>query len=54
MAAKELILDFSNYDLDHVVADAEEIRRYNLQRFEMEQLSAVVYADPERADLRRL
>ena len=49
MAAKELILDFSEYDLDHVIADVEEIRRYNLQRFEMEQLSAVVFADPERA-----
>jgi 3-hydroxyacyl-[acyl-carrier-protein] dehydratase len=49
VAAKELILDFSEYDPDRVVADAEEIRRYNLQRFEMEQLSAVVFADPERA-----
>jgi 3-hydroxyacyl-[acyl-carrier-protein] dehydratase len=49
VAAKDLILDFSEYDPDHVIADAEEIRRYNLQRFEMEQLSAVVFADPERA-----
>ena len=49
MVAKDLILDFSEYDPDHVIADADEIRRYNLQRFEMEQLSAVVFADPERA-----
>lgn len=49
MAAKELILDFSEYDPDHVIADLDEIRRYNPQRYEMEQLSAVVYADPERA-----
>ncbi len=48
MVAKDLILDFSEYDLDHVIADQEEIRRYNLQRFEMEQLTAVVFADPVR------
>ena len=47
MARKDLILDFSEYDLDHVVADADEIRRYNPQRFEMEQLTAVVYEDAE-------
>jgi 3-hydroxyacyl-[acyl-carrier-protein] dehydratase len=43
----DLILDFSAYDLDHVIADAEEIRQYNPQRFEMEQLSAIVYDDLE-------
>ena len=47
MAGKDLILDFSEYDLDHVVADSEEIRRYNPQRYEMEQLTAVVYEDAE-------
>jgi 3-hydroxyacyl-[acyl-carrier-protein] dehydratase len=45
---KDLILDFSEYDVNHVIADQEEIRRYNLQRFEMEQLTAVVYADADR------
>jgi len=30
-----------------VVADIDEIRRYNPQRFEMEQLTAVVYANEE-------
>lgn len=45
MPAKDLILDFSAYDLDHVVADLEEIRRYNPQRFEMEQLTAIVHDD---------
>jgi 3-hydroxyacyl-[acyl-carrier-protein] dehydratase len=45
VAGKELIIDFSEYDLDHVIADAEEVRRYNPQRFEMEQLTAVVYED---------
>lgn len=48
MAGKDLILDFSEYDVNHVIADQEEIRRYNLQRFEMEQLTAVVFADVDR------
>ena len=42
-----LILDPAEYDLDNVVADIEEIRRYNRQRFEMEQLTAVVFDDPD-------
>jgi 3-hydroxyacyl-[acyl-carrier-protein] dehydratase len=40
---KDLIIDFSAYDLDHVVADIEEIRRINPQRHEMEQLTAIVH-----------
>jgi 3-hydroxyacyl-[acyl-carrier-protein] dehydratase len=48
VAGKDLILDFSEYDVNHVIADQEEIRRYNLQRFEMEQLTAVIYADADR------
>jgi 3-hydroxyacyl-[acyl-carrier-protein] dehydratase len=46
--SKDLIIDFSEYDLDQVVADIDEIRRYNPQRFEMEQLTAVVLDDLER------
>ncbi|HUY33910.1 MAG TPA: 3-hydroxyacyl-ACP dehydratase FabZ family protein [Pirellulales bacterium] len=46
--AKDLILDFSEYDLNHVVADLDEIRRYNPQRFEMEMLTAVVHEDVDR------
>lgn len=49
MPRKTLILDPSKLDLDHVVADIEQIRRYNPQRYEMEQLTAIVYEDPERA-----
>ena len=45
MPKRQLILDPSQYDLNHVIADIEEIRRYNRQRFEMEQLSAIVYED---------
>jgi 3-hydroxyacyl-[acyl-carrier-protein] dehydratase len=47
MARKALIIDFSAYNLDHVIADIEEIRRYNPQRFEMEQLTAIVYDNPQ-------
>ncbi|MBN1908933.1 MAG: beta-hydroxyacyl-ACP dehydratase [Pirellulales bacterium] len=47
MAKKPLILDHSAYDLNHVVADAEEIGRYNPQRFEMQQLTAICYEDLE-------
>ena len=41
MAGKELIVEFAEYDVNHVVANLAEIRRYNLQRYEMEQLSAM-------------
>ncbi len=45
MARKELLIDTSRYDLDKPIADLAEIRRRNPQRFEMEQLTAVVYVD---------
>jgi 3-hydroxyacyl-[acyl-carrier-protein] dehydratase len=45
---RALILEPSEYDLDHVIADAAEIRRHNRQRFEMEQLTAIVYEDCRR------
>jgi 3-hydroxyacyl-[acyl-carrier-protein] dehydratase len=48
MSSKDLILDFAAYDLNHTVADIEEIRRWNPQRFEMEQLTAVVFDDIEQ------
>jgi 3-hydroxyacyl-[acyl-carrier-protein] dehydratase len=48
VAGKDLILDFSEYDVNHVVADLDQIRRYNLQRFEMEQLTAICHQDNER------
>jgi 3-hydroxyacyl-[acyl-carrier-protein] dehydratase len=47
VAARNLILDFSAYDVGRVLADIEEIRRYNPQRDEMEQLTAIVYDDVE-------
>jgi len=48
VAKKALILDPSEYDLNHVIADIEEIRRYNRQRYEMEQLTAICYEDFQR------
>ena len=47
MTKKPPILDFSQYDLDNVIADIEEIRRHNPQRYEMEQLTAICYDDPK-------
>lgn len=47
MAKKPKILDFSAYDTNRVIADIEEIRRYNPQRYEMEQLTAICYEDAQ-------
>ncbi len=41
-------LDPAGLDLNHVEADLEAIRRVNPQRFEMEQLTAIVYCDPQQ------
>ncbi len=43
-----LHLDPAALDLGRVVADADAIRRVNPQRFEMEQLTAIVHVDPEQ------
>ena len=49
MSPKSLFVDPSTIDFDKVIADLDEIRRYNPQRFEMEQLTAIVYEDAENA-----
>jgi 3-hydroxyacyl-[acyl-carrier-protein] dehydratase len=49
VSKKELILDHSAYDLTHIVADLEEIQRYNPQRFEMAQLTAICHEDPQNS-----
>jgi len=49
VAGKDLILDFSEYDVDRVLADQAAIRRVNPQRFEMEQLTAIVFDDVARS-----
>ena len=47
MGLRDPLIDLSTIDFDQVVADIDEIRKFNPQRFEMEQLTAVVYADHE-------
>jgi 3-hydroxyacyl-[acyl-carrier-protein] dehydratase len=48
VAPRDYIIHPSEYDLDRVVADIHEIRRWNRQRFEMEQLTAIVHEDLSR------
>ena len=48
MAPRDYIIHPSEYDLDHVIADIHEIRRWNKQRFEMEQLTAIVHEEHSR------
>ena len=43
MGKKELLVDPSSYDLNVPLAGINEIRQYNKQRFDMEQLTAIVY-----------
>jgi 3-hydroxyacyl-[acyl-carrier-protein] dehydratase len=42
---RDPLIDLSTIDFEHVVADIDEIRQYNPQRYEMEQLTAIVRAD---------
>lgn len=44
----EFLVDPSLLDLSNPIADIEAIRALNPQRFEMEQLSAILYEDTER------
>jgi 3-hydroxyacyl-[acyl-carrier-protein] dehydratase len=44
----ELLLDPAQLDLSRVVAERKDIERVNPQRFEMEQLTAIVYMDSEQ------
>lgn len=48
MVNSKLIIDPSLLDLDRPIAGIEEIRAVNPQRFEMEQLTAILYEDVER------
>ncbi|MEM7314250.1 MAG: 3-hydroxyacyl-ACP dehydratase FabZ family protein [Planctomycetota bacterium] len=47
MGRKEFIVDPADVDFDNPIADIEEIRKYNPQRFEMEQLTGIVYVDAD-------
>ena len=48
MPAKDPLVDFSEIDFDNPVGGIEEIRRYNPQRHEMEQLTGIVMEDVSR------
>ena len=48
MPKRDLIIDPTEIDLSNVVADLDGIRRYNPQRHEMEQLTAIVFEDTDR------
>jgi 3-hydroxyacyl-[acyl-carrier-protein] dehydratase len=48
VAPRDYIIHPSAYDLNRVIADIHEIRRWNQQRFEMEQLTAIVHEDESR------
>jgi 3-hydroxyacyl-[acyl-carrier-protein] dehydratase len=48
VSAKDLLVDISSIDFDRPVATADDIRRVNPQRHEMEQLTAIVYVDPKK------
>ncbi len=43
MSYRDLYVDPALYDVDHPIAGIEEIRRINPHRFEMEQLSGILY-----------
>jgi 3-hydroxyacyl-[acyl-carrier-protein] dehydratase len=47
VAEKDFLVDLSQVDFDHPIATLDDIRRYNPQRFEMEQLTAVVYINEQ-------
>jgi 3-hydroxyacyl-[acyl-carrier-protein] dehydratase len=44
----ELHIDVTQLDFDRVLADRADIERVNPQRFEMEQLTAIVYMEPSQ------
>jgi 3-hydroxyacyl-[acyl-carrier-protein] dehydratase len=45
VAKSKFIIDPALLDFDHPIADIEGIREMNPQRFEMEQLTAILYED---------
>lgn len=47
MASREPLIPFLKYDVETVIADLDAIRKYNPQRYEIEQLTAVVFEDLE-------
>lgn len=48
MSAKDFLIDISQIDFSRPLATADDIRQVNPQRHEMEQLTAIVYVDPQK------
>ena len=48
MVKGESIVDLSLLDLDNPIAGLDEIHKFNQQRFEMEQLTGILYKDTEK------
>ncbi len=46
-----VLVDLEKVDLDTVAMPIEEVRRYNPHRFEMEQLSGILYVDVEAGEI---
>jgi 3-hydroxyacyl-[acyl-carrier-protein] dehydratase len=42
------LIDYTQFDFEHPMFDEAAVREINPQRFEMAQLTAVVYVDPEK------
>src|SRR5262245_16742133 len=47
----QLMIDLDKLDFEHPIADLEGIRKVLPQRFEMEQLTAILWIDPEQKRL---
>jgi len=48
VAQKNLLIDLSQIDASKPIAGVEDIRKHNPQRFEMEQVTAIVFEDLEK------
>ena len=48
MSQKDIILPFSEFDMGRILVDRDGINEVNLQRFEMQQLDAIVVEDLDR------
>ncbi len=43
----KLLMDISKLDIENIIAGPEQIRTYNPQRYEFEQLDGIIHFDPE-------
>ena len=48
MSSKKYLIDISDIDFENPIAEIDDIRDFNPQRHEMEQLTAIVCVDEEK------